>query len=199
MKILLGTKNPGKIKEILSFFFEVGSIEWLTFADCPFAEVNEDGSTFQENALKKARQISHETGLAVLAEDSGLEVLVLKGAPGVRSARFAGEKSSDAQNIHKLLALLEHQKDRQAQFTCCAVLVASDGREWHSDGVLHGEIALEPKGTQGFGYDPIFIPSGHSKTLGELGQATKDLISHRRKALEGLKSKLVRLSSEDHL
>lgn len=197
MKILLGTKNPGKINEILSIFSELDSVEWLTFVNTAFGNVDEDGSTFQENALKKARQISHETGLAVLAEDSGLEVLVLESAPGVRSARFAGDKATDAQNIHKLLVLLENQDDRHAQFRCCAVLVAPDGREWHSDGVLHGEIALEPRGTHGFGYDPVFIPQGHSKTLGELGQEVKDLISHRRKALQGLENQIIKLSSED--
>jgi XTP/dITP diphosphohydrolase len=195
MRLLLGTKNHGKIRELQALLAEFSQIELLTYRDQPFSDVREDGESFRENALTKARQISAETGLLVLAEDAGLEVAALHGAPGVRSARFAGEKASDEENVAQLLRRLAGVKDRRARFVCAAVLRFLDGDELIAEGELKGRIALERRGSQGFGYDPIFIPEGFSKTLAELGSPTKNEISHRRRALEQLKEDLRRISS----
>lgn len=190
MKLLLGTKNQGKLREILSLLVDIHNLELLTFRECPFEDVAETGKTFRENALLKARQISTATGLAVLTEDSGLEVEALHGAPGVQSARFAGAKATDQQNIQKLLKQLERIEERAARFVCIAVLRFPDGKELITEGKLRGHIAHEPRGTHGFGYDPVFIPEGYEKTLAELGPSVKDEISHRRRALEELKRQL---------
>ncbi len=198
MRLLLGTKNRGKIREILSILGDLPNLELLTFEDQPFSDVPETGSSFLENARLKARKISAETGLPVLAEDSGLEVEALGGAPGVRSARFAGEDATDEQNIRKLLELLRDVPDekRGARFVCVAVVHFPDGRELTAQGELRGRIAREPQGTHGFGYDPVFIPEGFGQTLAELGPDIKNRISHRRKALEGIKEALRDLTSK---
>lgn len=186
MRLLLGTQNQGKIAEITAILAERSEFELLTVREQPFTEVTEDGATFAENARKKARTISHETGLAVLAEDSGLEVAALGGTPGVRSARFAGDAKDDRANIAKLLELLTGVTDRRARFRCVAVIAFPDGREYLGEGVLEGQIALAPKGSAGFGYDPVFIPEGYAQTLAELGPQVKNKISHRRRALQAL-------------
>ncbi len=194
MRLLLGTKNPGKIAEIREIFASL-PLELLTFRECTFSDVLEDGATLAENARKKAREISQETGLPVLAEDSGLEVDALGGAPGVRSARFAGESKDERANITKLLELLSGIADRRARFRCVAVLRLTDGREFISEGCLEGHIARRPKGTAGFGYDPVFVPDGYDQTLAELGREIKNKISHRKRALEELKKQLSKRSS----
>lgn len=191
-RLLLGTKNLNKIREIKEIFSEFLDVDLLTFSECPFSDVLEDGRTFEENARKKAHQICAQTGLPVLAEDSGLEVYALGGAPGVQSARFAGEHKDDQANIEKLLALLKGSADRRARFRCVAVLVWPNGDGLMSEGVLSGQIALAPRGTAGFGYDPIFIPDGYTQTLAELGSQIKNKISHRRRAIEGLMHQLQR-------
>lgn len=194
MKLLLGTKNDQKFPEFFKILADL-PIEWLTYLECPFHDVHEDGRTFQENALKKAREISRETGLVVLAEDAGLEVEALEGRPGVYSARFAGvraQRATDQQNIEKLLRLLESVENRSARFVCVAVLRFPDGKELITKGELRGHIAHAPRGTRGFGYDPVFIPEGYEKTLAELGPSVKDEISHRRRALEQLRKELRR-------
>lgn len=190
MRLLLGTKNSNKIREIKEICAEFLDLELFTFSECPFSDVLEDGKTFEENARKKAQQICAQTGLPVLAEDSGLEVYALGGAPGVHSARFAGEHKDDQANIEKLLALLKDSRDRKACFRCVAVLVWPNGDELLSEGILSGQIALSPRGTAGFGYDPVFIPDGYTQTLAELGSQIKNKISHRRRALEGLMRQL---------
>jgi len=190
LKLLLGTKNQGKLREIFHLLSDISGLELLTFRECPFDGVAETGQTFRENALLKARQISTATGLAVLAEDSGLEVEALQGAPGIRSARFAGEEATDQQNIEKLLTLLQGASDRVARFLCVAVIHFPDGKELISQESLKGHIAHQPRGTHGFGYDPVFVPDGYEKTLAELGPSVKDEISHRRRALEQLKKEL---------
>lgn len=201
MRLLLGTKNPHKIREIREICSELcgEALELLTFWERPFSEVLEDGQTFEENARKKAHQICAQTGLTVLAEDSGLEVFALGGAPGVRSARFAGEHKDDRANIEKLLSMLGNSADRRARFRCVAVLAWPTGDELLSEGVLWGQIAHAPRGTAGFGYDPIFIPDGYTQTLAELGPQIKNRMSHRRRALEGLMHQLQqRLSVGQH-
>ncbi|MDW8141796.1 MAG: RdgB/HAM1 family non-canonical purine NTP pyrophosphatase [Candidatus Bipolaricaulota bacterium] len=198
MRLLLGTKNWGKIAEIKAILAEFSHLELLTVHEHPFTEVSEDGETFEENARKKARAISQETGLAVLAEDSGLEVLALGGAPGVRSARFAGAAKDDQANIAKLLELLTGVTDRRARFRCVAVLSFPDGKELIGEGTLNGQIALAPRGSAGFGYDPVFIPKGYEQTLAELGPAIKNQISHRRRALEALMASSRGSSPREH-
>lgn len=188
MLLLLGTKNTNKIREITEILSDVPNIKFLTFRECSFSDISEDGKTFAENARKKAKEICAQTGLPVLAEDSGLEVYALGGAPGVESARFAGAHKDSRANIEKLLGLLKDKKDRRARFRCAAVLVLPDGAEFLSEGVLEGQIAQAPKGTEGFGYDPVFIPDGYAQTLAELGLEIKNRLSHRRRALEGLKA-----------
>lgn len=186
MVLLLGTKNLNKIREITEILSDLSGIKLLTFQEHPFCDVLEDGETFEENARKKAHTICAQTGLPVLAEDSGLEVYALGGAPGVRSARFAGAEKDDRANIEKLLDAMRNISDRRARFRCVAVLALPTGEEFVSEGVLEGRIALAPAGSAGFGYDPIFIPSGYDQTLAELGSEVKNRISHRRRALEGL-------------
>ncbi|MBI1742458.1 RdgB/HAM1 family non-canonical purine NTP pyrophosphatase [Candidatus Acetothermia bacterium] len=190
MKILLATKNKNKIAEIRAIYQGIANLELLTVDEKPFSDVAEDGQTFRENALKKAKAICKETELAALAEDSGLEVEALGGQPGIYSARFAGEPTDDRKNNEKLLQRLKREPNRKARFHCSAVLALPDGREFLAEGTLEGRIASEPKGKSGFGYDPVFIPNGFSKTMAELGQETKDRISHRRRALERLRESL---------
>jgi len=185
MKLLLGTKNKGKIREIKEII-DLPQIKLLTYEDRLFSDVAEEGSSFAENAQMKARQICKETGLAVLAEDSGLEVVALNGRPGVHSSRFAGEGRSDEERVAKLLRLLQGVSNRRARFRTVAILHFPGGEELTAEGELHGKIALGPRGKSGFGYDPIFIPEGFTKTLAELGPEVKNEISHRRQALEKL-------------
>lgn len=191
MELLLGTQNPGKVRELCRILSDLRGVHLFTHRERPFREVPETGATFRENALLKARAISWETGLAVLAEDAGLEVGALDGAPGVRSARFAGEGASDEENVALLLKELADVEDRRARFVCVAALRLPDGSELLAQGELGGLIAHEPRGSRGFGYDPVFIPEGFDRTLAELGPAVKDRISHRRKALERLKQMLL--------
>ncbi len=187
MQLLLGTKNEGKIREIKSLLeTSLGKVKLLTYEERPFQDVLEEGNSFAENARLKARQICEETGLPILAEDSGLEVTALDGRPGTRSSRFAGDRATDEQNIAKLLRLLDGVRDRAARFRSVVTVCFPDGRELATAGKLPGEIALEPRGESGFGYDPIFIPHGFSETLAELGPKIKNRISHRCRALDRL-------------
>jgi XTP/dITP diphosphohydrolase len=186
MKLLLGTKNRGKIKEIKEILQALPELELFTCEDLPFSDVAEQGGSFEENARLKAQRICMETGLPVLAEDSGLEVEALGGRPGVRSARFAGEQATDGENIAKLLSLLQGISERRARFRTVAVLHFPNGEELLAEGELWGEIAKKPRGSLGFGYDPVFIPAGFARTLAELGPEIKNRISHRHRALERL-------------
>lgn len=193
-KVLIGTKNPDKQAEIVSILGTIPGLTFLTSREVPFPEVEETGSTLEENARLKALSIARATGLPTLAEDSGLEVVALGGAPGVRSARFAGEGKDYRENNRKLLALLAGVEDRRARFRTVAALALPDGRVWLAEGVLWGEIATAPRGSHGFGYDPLFVPQGGDRTLAELSQLEKNRISHRRRALEALRPLLVALA-----
>lgn len=194
MKVLIGTRNPSKLEECRRIIGDIPGIEWLTFRDYPFPEVEETGTTLAENARIKATSLVRATELPVLAEDSGLEVAALGGAPGVRSARFAGEGKDYRENNEKLLNLLAGVEDRRARFRAVAALALPDGRVWLAEGVLEGKIALAPRGSRGFGYDPLFIPIGEIRTLAELAPEEKDRISHRRRALERLRPLLSSLA-----
>ncbi len=194
MKLLLGTTNPGKTREILGILGDIPGISWLTPAEVPVPTVPETGTTFLENALLKARTIAVATGYATLAEDSGLEVDALGGAPGVQSARYAGDPPDYAANNAQLLATLAEVGDRRARFRTVAALALPDGRVWTAEGTLEGTIADAPRGRGGFGYDPLFVPLGETRTLAEMSAEEKNALSHRRRALEGLRPFLTQLA-----
>ena len=184
MKLLVATRNRHKLEEIRQIFALPG-LELLAADEVPGLpeEVVEDADTFEGNALKKARELCVASGLWTLADDSGLEVVALHNAPGVYSARYAGEPCSYPANNAKLLRELEGVSDRRARFRCAIALCAPDGREWTVDGRCPGQINRELRGANGFGYDPLFVPDGFDKTFAELDAATKNRISHRGSAL----------------
>ncbi len=186
MRILLATMNAGKLREYERLLAGVPGLELETMASLSAPiEVVEDRDTFHGNALKKATEIAKVAGVICLADDSGLEVDFLGGRPGVHSARFAGERASDEQNNAKLLDALRDTADSQrtARFRCAIVVVNPTGQELAAvDGVCEGRIAREASGAHGFGYDPLFVPDGHSETMAELGPETKNQISHRAEA-----------------
>ncbi|MCS7163381.1 MAG: XTP/dITP diphosphatase [Thermodesulfovibrio sp.] len=195
MKIVIASRNAKKIEE-LKRILEGIEINLLSINDFPeLEEVEEDGLTFEENALKKARYVCQKTGLPAFSDDSGLEVEALGGKPGVRSARYAGERATDEDNIKKLLKDLEGVplEKRNARFVCCIALVFPDGQEYIFWGYVKGKITESPRGNYGFGYDPVFIPEGFQKTFAEMEPHEKDKISHRREALNKLKDFLIKL------
>jgi XTP/dITP diphosphohydrolase len=155
-------------------------------------EIVESGDTYLENALLKARALAHLTGKPALADDSGIEIDALDGAPGVRSARFAGPAATDEENNRKMAELLDGVplERRTARYRCVAVVVTPEGEELAAQGTCEGRIAELPRGTGGFGYDPWFIPSGQAQTFGELPAELKHSISHRGKALRALAAKV---------
>ncbi len=182
--IVLATTNQGKAKEFAALLQGL-SVEIETLKDYPeIGDIVEDGQTFKENALIKARTVAKATGKLAVADDSGLMVDALDGAPGIYSARFAGEDKNDAKNTAKLLALLQDtpQEERGAQFCCAIAIVLPDGREYTTEGICRGEIAFAPAGDGGFGYDPVFLVPQWGKTFAELTMSEKNAISHRGKA-----------------
>jgi XTP/dITP diphosphohydrolase len=190
MQIVLATRNKKKIEEIgrITADLPVAILSLSDYPDCP--EIVEDKETFEGNAAKKAVEICHCTGKAALADDSGLEVDALQGAPGVYSARYAGSGADDISNNEKLLAQLKKvsPEKRTARFVCCIALAFPDGTTRTFSGYVKGRIGLEPKGKTGFGYDPLFIPEGFDKTFAEMTGEEKDRLSHRGKALEKLRN-----------
>jgi XTP/dITP diphosphohydrolase len=185
MEIVLATRNKGKIEEIKRITVSMPiSIRTLDdFPGCP--EVEEKGPTFEDNAVKKAITVAQYTKRPSIADDSGLEVYALNGAPGILSSRYAGIVSDDKKNIEKLLHEMNSIPDekRGARFVCCIALAFPDRRIKTFYGYVEGKIGKEPKGVQGFGYDPVFYPVGHSKTFAEMTDDEKDALSHRGKAL----------------
>lgn len=184
-EIVIASKNLGKIAEFKRILEEVG-ISIIT--DIEFPNVDESGSTFEENALLKAHAISRYTNLPALADDSGLAVDHLDGAPGIFSARWSGVHGDDGANIKRLLEDLNGValENRGAKFIAVLALVRPDGEELLVRGELRGKIRNQPVGVNGFGYDPIFEPENSDRTLGEMSAAEKDAISHRSKALTEL-------------
>lgn len=189
-KLLIGTHNVGKAVEIASILGGAG-FTFLNLRDVGvMTAVAEVGSTYEENAILKAEAYARESGLLTLADDSGLEVDALDGAPGVISARYAGRDASDADRIGLLLSQLSEVPDekRTARFVSVVVLAKPDGNVIRSEtGVCEGAIIHAPRGTNGFGYDPIFVPNGFANTFAELPASTKDVISHRAKSLMAMK------------
>jgi XTP/dITP diphosphohydrolase len=188
MTIVLATRNKKKVEELRRMFaaYKIRFLTLDSFPDCP--DVEEDGKTFKANAVKKAVEISKCTGCPAIADDSGLEVRALGGAPGVFSARFAGEDADDEKNVEKLLKAMKTIKgeDRAARFVCCIAFALPDGKYKTFTGYARGSIAGKPKGFNGFGYDPVFYPSGYRRTFAEMTDREKDSLSHRGKAMEKL-------------
>lgn len=186
LRLVLATHNEKKKRELLQILENTG-VEVITLQEYPGApEVEEDGLTFRENAIKKAAAIGEYTGCIAMADDSGLEVDYLGGQPGVFSARFAGEPSDDEKNNQKLLNMLEGVPlpERGARFRCAIAIVFPGGRTETVEDVCEGHIGTEPKGQGGFGYDPLFFPEGFDQSFGELPPEVKHRISHRGKALQ---------------
>lgn len=191
MKIVLATRNKNKveeIREILKMYLDdeiFSQIELLSSADFQIPEIEEDGETYEENALKKAREVYKFTKLPSLADDSGIEVEILGGRPGVFSARYAGEGATDEENNKKLLKELENVpiEKRKAKFKCVIAYVDSvEERIFY--GETSGKVIFEPLGDGGFGYDPLFLPDGFDLTYAQLPGEVKNRISHRSKALQ---------------
>jgi XTP/dITP diphosphohydrolase len=195
MEIVLATGNLHKVKEIKAILKGL-DLKFLTLQDFPeMPDIVEDGKTFEENAVKKAKEIARLTGRLALADDSGLEAEALNNAPGIYSARFAGEKSADSANNKKLIGLLKDipLARRKARFVCVIAIAEPTGRIYTAEGELKGVIALRPAGKRGFGYDPLFIVPRYKKTVAQLSAGVKNSISHRSKALKKAKGMLKQL------
>jgi XTP/dITP diphosphohydrolase len=201
-EIALATLNPGKIREIRAICSDWPVKKW-TFGRTSgdpgrvspgWPDVDETGETYLENALLKARAVATVTGIAALADDSGIEVDALGSDPGVRSARFAGEGATDQAN---LLLLIDRVRSvppeaRTARYRCVVACAWPDGRDVRAEGTCEGRLILEPRGSGGFGYDPIFVPEGETRTMAELTEEEKNAVSHRGRAFRALKAELAR-------
>ncbi|CAM3044884.1 RdgB/HAM1 family non-canonical purine NTP pyrophosphatase [Shewanella loihica] len=190
-QIVLASGNKGKLKEFAEILAEFG-IEVLPQSQFNVQEVPETGTTFVENAIIKARHAAQVTGLAAIADDSGLEVDALEGAPGIYSARYGGEGASDSDNYTKLLGALNDNDKRSARFQCILVYMrhAKDPTPIICQASWEGSIGFEPKGDNGHGYDPVFIPMDHECSAAELRSDEKNALSHRGKAMQLLLSEL---------
>ena len=190
MKLIIASNNKHKIYEIKKILGERFD-EILSLREAGIDhETVEDGTTFMENAYKKAREIAELSGSCALADDSGISADALDGAPGIYSARFSGEHGNDQANNDLLVASLADKEDKSAHYTAAICLVYPDGKRVEAEGYLYGRIIDTPRGTRGFGYDPIFVPDGETRTVAEMTDEEKNAISHRAKALEALLSKL---------
>jgi XTP/dITP diphosphohydrolase len=190
-RIALATRNPHKIREISRICAD-WPVEWATIQDhdpALFPDVDETGETYLENAILKATAVASAAGMAALADDSGIEVDALGGRPGPRSARFAGPDASDERNLAELIRAIRGvpAAGLTARYRCLAALVEGDGGEVvQAEGVCEGTLVTKPRGDDGFGYDPIFVPVGWDRTMAELRPDEKDRISHRGRALRSL-------------
>jgi XTP/dITP diphosphohydrolase len=188
--LAIASRNPGKIREILAICRD-WPVTWVTAQDDPreWPQVEETGATYLENALLKAHAISEALSLPAVADDSGIEVDALGGAPGPLSARFAGPEATDRENLQKLIELIAPvpEAGRGARYRCLVALVGPGGGELWAEGVCEGTLVVNPRGEGGFGYDPIFVPSGFDRTMAELEAQEKDRISHRGRAFRALR------------
>ncbi|QGG49376.1 XTP/dITP diphosphatase [Heliorestis convoluta] len=190
MQIILATNNMGKVREFEAMTASQRSplpVQWLSLRNFPeIGEIEETGKSFRENALLKAQCVANKTGLAALADDSGLQVDALQGAPGIYSARYAGEPKDDRRNNEKLLQELAGVpfEKRTARFTCVLALALPDGQKFFAEGACYGLIAQEGLGEGGFGYDPLFYLPFYKKTMAQLSSDVKNRISHRASAME---------------
>ena len=189
VRLVLATRNEAKLAELRRILEPLVAAEVIGLADVPaYGEVPETGATFAENALLKAREAVRHTGLPAVADDSGLAVDALNGMPGVLSARWAGHAADDAANRRLVLEQTADVPDsrRGAGFVCAAALVTPDGHEQVVEGRLDGALTRAPRGSNGFGYDPVFQPHGETRTTAEMDPAEKDAISHRGRAFRAL-------------
>jgi len=196
--LVLATRNQGKIKEFRRILDSIsnGAINLVGLEEFPHtSDVEETGTTFKENALLKARSVCSETGLPAIADDSGLCVDALDGAPGIYSARYAGTHGDDKANNVKLLKELQNvpEEKRSAHFTCAAALVLPDGKEVVCEEIFKGSILFAPIGDQGFGYDPLFRPEGLAISSAQMSAEEKDSISHRGKSLRAIAPHVISL------
>ncbi len=191
LTIIAATQNEHKLKELREIVGQFG-MEVISQKEAGFGDIDvvEDGETFEENSFKKANEIMKLSGKICIADDSGLSVDYLNGAPGVYSARYAGEHKSDLDNNNKLLKELENAPDRSARFVSVVTMVYPDGKVVQARGECPGKIIFAPRGNGGFGYDPLFIADGLNETFAEITQETKNTVSHRAKALAELEKKL---------
>jgi XTP/dITP diphosphohydrolase len=187
MELVIASSNLHKIRECRSMLKAVSGLDVLSLLDFPhYKPLEETGKTFEENAVQKAVHAAAALQKLVLADDSGVVVPAINGAPGVFSARYAGNEATDAENRRKLLKEMASlaDQDRNAYFECCLALAAPDGLKKCVHGICEGTITTEERGSLGFGYDPVFIKYEYSKTFAELDEDTKNRISHRRKAFD---------------
>ncbi len=200
LRVVLATANQDKVAEITEVFRQVFLPIELVERPVDVPGIDETGSTLEENARLKARALLDATGEAALADDTGLEVFALGGAPGVRSSRYAGEHASYADNVAKLLKELDKVEDRRARFRTVALLAFPDGTELLAEGVVSGTISRIPRGSGGFGYDPVFLPDGGGGlTFAEMSVEQKNSISHRGLAFRMLAERLAEvLASSSH-
>ncbi|WP_163537937.1 XTP/dITP diphosphatase [Gracilibacillus sp. YIM 98692] len=189
--LIIATKNQGKMKDFKKLFepYQV-EVKSLLDLDQPIGEIEETGTTFEENAAIKAETICDKFQIPVIADDSGIEVDALDGAPGVYSARYAGEQKDDQANLVKVLHELKEvpEKERTARFVCVLAIAQPNKETIYKRGECEGYIGFEAKGSYGFGYDPIFYPEGYDKTMAELSPIQKNQISHRKKALDQIEN-----------
>jgi XTP/dITP diphosphohydrolase len=199
MQLIVATRNAHKTREITKILGSALAVQDLT-AHPEISEITESGLSFEENAKLKAVAVSKQLPGLVIADDSGLEVEALGGAPGIHSARYAGVSASDKEKIAKLLGQLAKvvaKSDRRGARFCCVLAVAREGRVLATfEGVIEGKIAERSRGLRGFGYDPIFIPDGFEETFAELPEELKNNISHRAKAIRKLQARLPTLCQE---
>jgi XTP/dITP diphosphohydrolase len=192
-RLAIATRNAHKLREIGRICAD-WPVAWLTVQDHdgPWPEVEEPHETYLENALAKAREVAAALGVPAIADDSGLEVDVLDGAPGPRSARFAGQDATDRDNLARLLGELDDvpAAERTARYRCVAAVAWPDGGEVWAEGTCEGRLVTESRGSGGFGYDPAFVPEGSDRTMAELADAEKDRISHRGRAFRALRERL---------
>lgn len=198
-ELVIATRNAGKLKEIKKYLNHL-EVNLSCLKDYPhLPEIVEDGDSFEANARKKAVVVAKYTGKLSLADDSGLEIDYLNGAPGISSARFGGNGLTDRQRSERILALLDGvpMEERTARFRAVIAIAEPDGRVKIVEGKCEGEISLEIRGKSGFGYDPIFMPAGYNQTFAELGIEIKNRLSHRGEALRKVMPILIELRRED--
>ena len=192
-RLAIATRNAHKLRELAAICAD-WPVEWVTVEthDGEWPEVEEPHDTYLRNALEKAHAVAQALGIPAVADDSGLEVDALGGAPGPRSARYAGQGATDADNRHQLLAALKGipGAGRSARFRCVAAVAWPGGRELHAEGVCEGVLETKERGSGGFGYDPLFVPEGWDRTMAELEPAEKDRLSHRGRAFRALRELL---------
>ena len=190
--IAIASRNPHKLRELGRICAD-WPVAWMTVEDhdpAAFPEVEETGATYLENALLKARTVAMALDVPAIADDSGIEVDALGGAPGPRSARYAGEEATDEQNLRQLMAALAGipVSGRTARYRCVAAIAHPDGSELHTEAVCEGTLVGRRRGERGFGYDPVFVPAGWDTTMAELTNEEKDRISHRGRAFRDLRA-----------